>query len=185
VISDRQRWNRKYRQMDTAGESVAPIVAAHYPLAPPGRALDIAAGAGQNARFLAEKGFTVTAVDISDVALAPLAGIHPRLHPVCLDLDQWTPPKNRFQLVIDLRYLNRRLFTPIHESLAKGGVLIFETFIDPPPGRDVASHCKDYLLKENELRHTFSSMDIVLYEEAVRECPQGIGKMASLVAVKR
>ncbi len=185
MISDRLRWNRKYRQMDTAGEAAAPIVAAHHHLAPPGRALDIAAGAGQNARFLAEKGFTVTAVDISDVALALLAGVHPRLHPVCLDLDRWTPPKNRYQLVINLRYLNRRLFTPIYESLVNGGVLIFETFIDPPSGRNGASHCKDYLLKENELRRAYASMNIVLYEEAVRECPQGAGKMASLVAVKR
>ncbi|MFH1981619.1 MAG: hypothetical protein ABIL58_07240 [Pseudomonadota bacterium] len=53
--SDRQRWNRKYRQRDVAPEPVDPIVAKYCRLVQPGRALDIAAGAGQNARYLAEK----------------------------------------------------------------------------------------------------------------------------------
>lgn len=183
--SDRQRWNRKYRQRDGAPESVAPIVAKYCHLAPPGRALDIAAGTGQNARFLAENGFVVTAIDISDIALSALAGIHPRLHPVCLDLDRWDLPENRYQLVINLHYLNRRLFTPIAEALVAGGVLIFETFIDPPPGRGGSTHCRDYLLKEYELRHAFAAMKTVFYEESTMPSALGDAKMASLVAIRR
>ena len=183
--SDRQRWNRKYRHRDDAPEPVAPIVAKYFRLAPPGRALDIAAGNGQNAHFLAENGFVVTAVDISDVALSALTGIHPRLHPACLDLDRWDPPKNRYQLVINLHYLNRRLFSPITETLVAGGVLIFETFIDPPPGRGEATHCPDYLLKENELRRAFAAMKTVFYEESTRPTALGEAKMASLVAIRQ
>ena len=183
--SDHRRWNRKYRERSAAPEAVAPIVAKYCRFAPPGRALDIAAGVGQNALYLAEQGFLVTAVDVSDVALGPLAGRHPRLYPVCLDLERWDPPKRRYQLVINLRYLNRRLLPLIKEALAPGGVLIFETFIDPPPGRDKASHCRDYLLRENELLRAFISLEVVYYEEAVRSCAQGDGKMASLVAIRR
>ena len=39
----------------------------------PGRALDIACGSGRNALLLAEKGFEVTGVDISPVALAQVS----------------------------------------------------------------------------------------------------------------
>lgn len=183
--SDRQRWNRKYRERDTAGDSVAAIVAAYADLAPPGRALDIAAGTGQNAVYLAERGFDVTAVDISDVALAGLAGRHPRLHPLCLDLDDWQPPTAHYRLIINMRYLNRRLFDAMGAALAPGGVLIFETFIEAPPTRAGASHRSDYLLRENELLHAFLSLEIVYYEECVRRYSQGEGKTASLVGIRR
>ena len=184
VASDRRRWNRKYRERGMTAEPVAAIVAEYCHLAPPGRALDIAAGTGQNARYLAEKGFSVTAVDISDEALGLLAGAHPHLYPLCVDLDRWKPPEDRFQLVVNLRYLNRRLYGPIQKALTRGGVLIFETFIDPPPGRSGATHCPDYLLGENELQNAFSAMDIVHYEETLHHCSQGDGRMASLVAIK-
>ena len=39
----------------------------------PGRALDIAAGRGRNSLFLAELGFEVDAVDVSDVAVETVA----------------------------------------------------------------------------------------------------------------
>jgi tellurite methyltransferase len=183
--SDRRRWNEKYRTRDTSGETVAPIVSDHHCLAGGNRALDIAAGVGQNAIFLAEKGFTVTAVDISEVALRPLSGLHPRLHPLCLDLDLWDPPENHFHLIINLRYLNRRLFNPITAALVVGGILIFETFITPPPARNGASHRRAYLLRENELRKAFSTMEVLYYNESTRQCAQGEGKVASLVARRR
>ena len=52
---------------------VASVVKRFYHLAPGKKALDIAAGNGRNAVFLTHKGFSVDAVDISEVGLAEFA----------------------------------------------------------------------------------------------------------------
>ena len=36
---------------------------------PPGKALDLACGTGRNSLFLAEKGYAVTAIDVSPIAI--------------------------------------------------------------------------------------------------------------------
>jgi len=60
---------------------------------PPGRALDLGAGEGGDARWLAEKGWEVVAVDVSQVALDRAAAHTPDL-PITwrqADLRTWTP----------------------------------------------------------------------------------------------
>jgi len=181
---DRIRWNRKYSDPEAgwSENDVAEAVRQHAGSAPRGRALDIASGAGHNALYLARLGFTVHALDISDAALRHLAASHPHIHAACVDLDAYDLPQNHYQLIINIRYLNRRLFPGIRNALAPGGVLIFETFIDPPPGRPAATHNPDYLLGEKELLEAFTDLDILAYTEKRRTCEWGRGRVASLVA---
>ena len=181
---DRIRWNRKYTDPEAAWSdyAITDIVRKHAPTAPPGRALDIASGAGHNALHLAEIGYIVHALDISDAALRQVAKRHPQIHAACVDLDDYDLPENHYALIINIRYLNRRLFTGIHNALVPGGMLIFETFIDPPPNRPAATCNPDYLLKKNELRDAFSHMEIVSYTEDLQQCTGGPGRVASLVA---
>jgi 2-polyprenyl-3-methyl-5-hydroxy-6-metoxy-1,4-benzoquinol methylase len=69
----------------------------------PGRALDVATGDGRNATWLASRGWRVTAVDFSSVALdrarasAMRAGVD--VDWVQADLLDWTPPADAFDLV--------------------------------------------------------------------------------------
>ena len=67
---DSRAWNEKYRVSDRLW-SAEPnqFVAAELAELRPGRALDLAAGEGRNALWLAERGWRVTAVDFSDVAI--------------------------------------------------------------------------------------------------------------------
>jgi len=70
-ISDRERWNAKYR----AGQGPAkinPRLQEHLPLLTRGVALDLACGNGQNAALLRE--WIVIGADISDEALARARG---------------------------------------------------------------------------------------------------------------
>jgi SAM-dependent methyltransferase len=75
---------------------------------PPGRALDLAAGEGRNALWLASRGWTVTAVDFSGVALdranqlagQRLGGDVERLTTVNADVVTWRPPPRSFDLVL-------------------------------------------------------------------------------------
>ena len=65
---DRIKWNAKYQKGDEAAEPSS-IVKQFFSLASGKKALDIAAGNGRNAIYLAEHGFDVDAVDISPGAL--------------------------------------------------------------------------------------------------------------------
>jgi tellurite methyltransferase len=184
MISDRAKWNEKYRRQRYPDTPVE-VVKAFCGLAPGRLALDLAAGTGRHALFLAEQGFQVEAVDISEEGLARLAGRHPAVRIVCADLDGFDIAPDRYDLIVDVLYLNRRLFPQICEGLVPGGVLIFETLVASPGGAGDEGHCRDYLLRENELLHAFLSLKVVYYREALSPSPGGERLTASLVGIKR
>ncbi len=184
MISDRTKWNEKYRQRGYP-DTPAAVLKEFCGRAPGRRALDLAAGTGRNALFLAEQGFQVDAVDISDEGLARFAGRHPGVRILCADLDRFDIAPNRYDLIVDVLYLNRRLFPQICEGLVPGGILIFETLVASPGGAGDEGHCQDYLLRENELLHAFLSLTVVYYREEVRTGEEGPRRLASLVGVKR
>src|SRR5437763_2642105 len=67
----RRYWNERHASA-IFNDEPAPWLVEHQELIekePRGRALDIACGGGRNALFLAELGFEVDALDISDVAI--------------------------------------------------------------------------------------------------------------------
>lgn len=166
------------------------IVTNFCAMAKNGHALDLACGTGRNALFLAQKGFTVDAIDISDAGLENLKHKHPRIQPVCADLDHYDIVANRYDLIINIRYLNRRLFPYIKEGLVCGGVLIFESFMERPgceasvPHESHQPSCRDYLFRENELLHSFLSLNIRYYREFESKEAASPPWMASLVATK-
>jgi tellurite methyltransferase len=180
---DRIKWNEKYQSGNYPDEPAA-IVKQYVAPADGKNALDIAAGNGRNALFLAKQGFVVDAVDISDKGLAQFAEKHPGIHPICADLDDFDIPAKRYDLIVNIKYLNRRLFPYIRKGLASGGVLIFETFLDSPNPAKNQPGCRDYLLRENELLHTFLSLKIVCYKEAKDEKDAEAAWLASLVGIK-
>jgi len=177
---DRIKWNKKYINGEHP-TNTSEIVKKFYSLAPKGRVLDIATGTGRNAIFSANQGFDVDAIDISEVGLSRVSGVHPRLNLICADLDIFDIPKERYSLILNIRYLNRRLFPYIKEGLIPGGVLIFETYLESLNMNESATSCRDYLLRENELLHAFLSLKIIFYQEAKNEEQKDV---ASLVAVK-
>lgn len=183
MLQDRLKWNEKY-QSQSYPDKPAAIVKVNANLARGKNALDIAAGNGRNALFLARQGFVVDAVDIADTGLAQFAGKHSGIQPICADLDDYDIRANRYDLIVNIKYLNRRLFPYIREGLAPGGVLIFETFLESQhPAMDQPG-CRDYLLRENELLHSFLSLRIVCYKEAKDEKDAEVARLASLVGIK-
>lgn len=71
--NSQSKWNARWRKKAaTASWQADPWLQRLLPLLPQGTALDIACGMGRNAIFLAEQGFAVTAVDMSEVALNQL-----------------------------------------------------------------------------------------------------------------
>jgi SAM-dependent methyltransferase len=173
---DREKWDSKYLKQ-LGGEDPSPILKDFFSLASCGTALDIACGNGRNSLFLARKGFCVDAVDISTVAMNHLAGRNQRITAICQDMDTWNIPQNRYEIVVNVRFLDRRLFPMIQEGLKPGGVLVFESFMG---GKN-----EEYCLKQNELLHAFLSFHIVYYEEKNAPHSDKFDQTISLVAIKK
>jgi len=103
----------------------------------PGSALDVGTGEGADAIWLAERGWRVTAVDISSVALERGAAQADRLGAEIAgmitwkqaDLTDWTPPVRTFDLVsaqyFHLPSVQRVVvYRGLADSVAPGGVLL-------------------------------------------------------------
>jgi SAM-dependent methyltransferase len=181
---DRIKWNQKYRKKSYPTEA-AGVVKKFYQLASGKKALDIAAGNGRNAVFLAHKDFSVDAVDISEVALAEFAGRYPNINAICADLDQFEIAPAHYDLIVNVKFLNRRLFPYIQEGLKPGGVVIFHTLLGLNSIKSTPEHCRDYLLGTNELLQAFLTMRIIYYLEARDPEKNHSDEMATLVAVKQ
>jgi len=79
MLQDRLKWNKKY-QTESIPNELSTILKQFFKLADGKKALDVAAGNGRNALFLADQGFAVDAVDISDAGLMQFAAKHPGIH---------------------------------------------------------------------------------------------------------
>ena len=182
----RLKWNRKH-PLTGPGSGPARAVARYIHLARPGRALDIAAGSGRNALFAAGKGFRVEAVDISDVGLGMFAGRHAGVFAFCANLETYEIAASRYHLIINVNYLNRRLFPCIQNGLVAGGLLIFETFLDCPgfqPQKPFSAEHRDHLLQPGELATAFPLLSTLVYRETDAPAPGDPYPSALLVAVK-
>jgi SAM-dependent methyltransferase len=183
MLSDRQKWNQKY-ETEQLPDAPSSIVKQFFSLAGGKKALDIATGNGRNALFLANQGFAVDAVDISDAGLNLFAGKHENVRPICADLDNFDIAPEQYDLILNIKYLNRRLFPYICEGLKRGGVLIFQTFLDSADENTEQPHCRDYLLRENELLHAFLSLRILYYMDGKEMSRDDAINLATLIAVR-
>lgn len=131
---DRDAWNARYGAEDVVwGLEPNLFVAEHLADLPPGRALDLACGEGRNAVWLAARGWDVTGVDFSDVALAKAAelaasrGVH--VDWVVADVLEYEPEPRAFDLVAML-YLQLPREELLHAvrsavgAVAPGGTLL-------------------------------------------------------------
>ena len=135
-----------------------------------GHALDIACGSGRNALFLAEKGFEVTGIDISAVALAHAEQRAKQKSLSILwrqaDLENYTLEAAAYDLIVNIDYLQRSLLPAITAALKLGGFVIFETYLID---QQTIGHPNnpDYLLKHNELLRYFPDFRVLYYREGI------------------
>jgi len=180
---DKQRWNERYLD-NPMPQTVSPLVEKYISHAKVGQAIDVACGTGRNTHFLANLGFLVDAVDISDYALDKVKN-SAMITKIDADIDKYNLAPNRYDLIVNVNYLNRRLVSQMKDALCSGGVLMFETFIVAHGDFHIPTTNLDYLLRKNELLHSFIGLDIIYYEEKIDINLRGEKvKVASLVAKK-
>jgi len=102
---ERERWNRRYTTGDRIHPTTAPsafLVTEVAHLAP-AAALDLACGTGRHAVWLAQRGWSVTAVDFSEIALTMARGLavagRVDVEWIEADVVDWLPPPLAFDLV--------------------------------------------------------------------------------------
>lgn len=135
-------------------------------IVPAGSVLDLACGHGRHARFFAERGAHVTAVDRDAAALLSLVDV-PDVVTECRDLEEkaWPYAAAMFDAVIVCNYLWRPTFASLVATIKPGGVLLYETFMDGNERYGTPSR-PDFLLRSNELLTlTRDAFRVVAYEE--------------------
>lgn len=149
-------------------------------LPPGGRVLDVASGTGRHARFLADRGWHVHAVDRDADALAGL--VHPRITTEVRDLEAGPVSlgHREYAAVLVFNYLHRPLMPAIVEAVVPGGVLLYETFTVGQAARGRPRN-PAFLLRPGELPELVKPL-IVL---RAREGDVGGRLVASVAAVRR
>lgn len=158
-----EHWDARHAAAEGPSEPSAFVTVELAPLLPqPGRAVDIAGGRGRHARWLADRGWDVTLVDISPVALDAVDD--PRIGLVQADLETSLFPEGPWDLVLIVHYLDRTLFPTIAAQLSPGGLLAFAIATE----RNLERHERPrlpYLLAPGEGPALVDGMRIVHYAE--------------------
>src|SRR5579859_4611313 len=112
-------WDERYRSCQQVFEAPAPLVVQFTQDMPAGTALDLACGPGRNAIYLAERGWQVTAVYGSSVAIELLRSKSASIDARVADLeagDLEVQPES-FDLVLSCYYLQRSLIPLMQSAL--------------------------------------------------------------------
>ena len=189
----RERWDARYEKPSLIhGDQPSEFLRENADLLPnAGLALDLAAGEGRNAVFLAELGLEVLALDISVRALQKckrLAGERKvRVEAAAVDLTTFAIPPDSFDVIVNFNYLQRVLGPQIITGLKPRGVVVFETFTKAHL-RWKADFNPEYLLGPGELAQLFAGLHLLKYRE-MEGRGQGLAdastkSVASIIATK-
>ncbi len=170
---ERRSWDERYATGEYQARTWAtPFLQQWVPSIPEGRALVVACGPGRNALYLAELGFEVVGVDISEVAIdraresAAESGTTARF--LVADLDDFQPEPGAFDLVTVIRYRNPSLWPRLVDALAPNGWIVAEHHMKTT--LDVGGPTSpDFRLDPCELLEAFAGLRIVHYSESMEQ----------------
>ncbi len=188
--STKARWNERYdRNMYIYGKEPTAFLKQKMDGLKKGKALVLAMGEGRNAVYLAQNGFDVTGVDISEVAIEKCNELakerNTTVNAVVVDLADYDMGEEQFDLITKFYYYEPSIFPQVIDALKPGGMFILEQFsIDHLKYRETSRFGPsnpDYLVKPNELLEHFKLLRILYYEDTVVELDEGMHKGTAAV----
>lgn len=191
-------WDQRYAgDALLFGEAPNDYLRAQRPRLPrTGRALCVADGEGRNSVWLAQRGLSVDAFDISAVGVAKARALA-RRHGVTVsyavaDCDALAWPEGLYDVIaaIFVQFaeppMRQRLFANMIRALAPGGIVVLHGYSPKQlQYRSGGPQRIDHLYSEVMLREHFAGLEILelmSYEAELREGPQHTG-MAALIGM--
>ena len=162
------RWDSKWAERHSKQELAQPhpLVVEFAATLQSRRALDLACGVGRHALYLAKRGWQVTAVDSSKVAIEILLERAKELElqvdarVADLETGEFLIEADGYDLIVNCCYLQRDLFPAIKAGVKAGGcVLAVIGMLDDDP--EVKPMNPAFLLQPGELRAHFDGWELL------------------------
>ena len=164
MLTDVEGWDGKYKKARGTPLALPDEVLREHESCFDGEgwALDVACGRGANTGYLASLGYQALGIDCSWEALSQAR------HHVCdhsthwlaADFDQFFFPEGFFDVVVVVRFLDRKLTSALVESLVPGGLLLHRTF-NVNHLKDAPSFNPRFVLARGELLDLYDDLDVI------------------------
>jgi len=135
---------------------------------PGGKILNPAMAEGRNTIYLAAKGFEVTGIDISEIAVhhatAEAKARHLHFRPVIADLTKYDVPKDAWDGIVLSQFHMHSLLPKWRDGLKRGGYLVYYVAVDRGKGTRTGMPT-EFMVKKNELEEFFKNWKVILRDE--------------------
>ncbi|MCG7905298.1 MAG: methyltransferase domain-containing protein [Candidatus Thiodiazotropha taylori] len=186
----RIKWDQRYADAEKVARPAEVLLSNAHLLPEQGSALDLACGLGGNALFLAQRGFTVEAWDLSSVAIQRLVQAAGQLklnnlHARVRDVEGQPPQTEQFDVIVVSYFLERSLIPTLIQALKPGGLVFYQTFTRQAVSSEGPQN-PAFRLADQELLQLFSQLQVCVYREEGRLGDLSLGSrdVAMLVAQK-
>ena len=187
-LDENASWNKKYSEGSHGSLDPDQFLLSAYDEflfgTSPGLALDVAGGVGRHSIWLAQRGWRVKLLDISEVGIqkaqenAQSTNTSSSILTEVLDLNVVQDlGREQYDLVLVFFFLQRELFPAVISALKPGGFLIYKTYTTEQKNFAGGPSHPLFLLEPNELLHAFSSMRVLHYHETVQQ--RGVAELVA------
>ena len=178
-------WDQRYTQDNYAyGRQPNEFLLNQIDHLPKGAVLSLAEGQGRNAVYLAQQGFSVTAVDASSVAMrqtqefAQLSDVS--VTTITSDLAAFPIEANRWDAILSIYChlpspLRKTIHRQVVQGLRPGGVFLLEAFTPQQLNYQTGGPKNvDLLTSLSELKEELQGLDFIIGQELERDVQEGL-----------
>lgn len=193
-------WNEKYRtEQYIYGTKPNEFLAQNVNAIPKGRVLCLAEGEGRNAVFLAGQGYTVTAVDSSDVGIAKARSLAQEndvsVDFIHADLQDYELGNKKWDGIVSIfchipKHIRENLHKRVVESLKHNGVIVIEAYTPDQLRHDTGGPpTVDLMMTSEILARELNGLKFHHLKELEREVVEGtrhtgLGAVVQAIASK-
>ncbi len=171
TLNSRNKWEERYKDSDyRPNMQPVPFLVEMTQGLPSGQAICLAAGTGRNAIFLAQNGYQVTAIDISQAALHWCDQISAKLgvkvKTLEADLLAFDLGNEVWDLATNLYFYEPSIFRGLKKAIKPGGHIIFQTYGKDQKKFKWGPSNDAYLVHPQDLEDEFKDWELIYFEKA-------------------